>query len=187
MAEKEEGRKQGRVESDINWIAWLAHQIMQVQETKIYRDVIVQLSSSSPAASSKRSLTDSFSKPNFAKLLVLPLQLCRTPGARSALQLATLHASSHRATPLLSYTTAAISCFSGSGAKQQLLRMTSTGSGKLSSKCHPVHCAKCHTGSWWPNQVRQNTQTMPRVPTACLDKRSLFNLTRTKTKKAEYE
>ena len=98
MAEKEEGRKQGRVGSDINWTAWLAHQIMQVQETKIYRDVIVQLSSSSPAASSKWSSTDSFSNPNFAKVLVLPLQLCRMPGARSALQLATLHASSHRAT-----------------------------------------------------------------------------------------
>ena len=37
MAEKEEGGKQGRVESDINWTAWLARQIMQVQETKIGR------------------------------------------------------------------------------------------------------------------------------------------------------
>ena len=115
------GGKQGRVESDINWTAWLAHQIVQVQETKIDRDVIVQLSSSSPAASSKRSSTDSFSKPNFAKLLVLPLQLCHMPDTRSALQLATLHASSHRATscmvPLLSYAMAGISCFSGSGAK----------------------------------------------------------------------
>ena len=46
-------------------------------KTKIDRDVIVQLSSSSPAASSKRSSTDSFSNPNFAKLRVLPLQLCQ--------------------------------------------------------------------------------------------------------------
>ena len=56
---------------------------MQVEfkyKNKDWSDVNVQLSSSSPAASSKRSSTDSFSDPNFAKLRVLLLQLCQALG-----------------------------------------------------------------------------------------------------------
>ena len=49
-------------------------------KTNIDLDVIVQLNSSSPAASSKRLSTDSFSNPNFAKLRVLLLQLCQALG-----------------------------------------------------------------------------------------------------------
>ena len=124
---------------------------MQVQETKIDRDVIVQLSRSSPVASSKRSSTDSFSKSNFAKLLVLPPQLCQ---ARSALQLATLHGSSRRQT-----STRGAPCswrpflaqFS-SAAKQQLLQPTSTAAGEPSSKRHPVHCPNVTMASGGPTR-----------------------------------
>ena len=81
MAEKEKGRKQGRVErhiNHVNWTAWLARQIMmQVQKQNIDLDVIVQLNSSSPAASSKRSSTDSFSK---LRVLPLVLQPCQALG-----------------------------------------------------------------------------------------------------------
>ena len=125
--------------------------MMQVQKQNIDLDVIVQLNSSSPAASSKRSSTDSFSNPKVCYTARSPtsLQLCQAR-ARSAPQLvlATLHASSHGRDvrgPLLSDATTAISCFGGSGATQRLLQRTSTGTGEPSSKRHPVHCAKCHT------------------------------------------
>ena len=100
MAEKEKGRKRGRVErhiNHVNWTAWLARQIMmQVQKQNIDLDVIVQLNISSPAASSKRSSTDSATP-------ILPHCAfshftAALPGARSAPQLATLRASSHGAT-----------------------------------------------------------------------------------------
>ena len=86
MAEKEKGRKQGRVERHIDhvkWTAWLARQIMmQVQKQNIDLDVIVQLNSSSPAASSKRSSTDSFRNPKVCYTARSPtsLQLCQALG-----------------------------------------------------------------------------------------------------------
>ena len=86
MAEKEKGRKQGRVErhiNHVNWTAWLARQIMmQVQKQNIDVDVIVQLNSSSPAASSKWSSTDSFSNPKvcYTARSSTSLQLCQALG-----------------------------------------------------------------------------------------------------------
>ena len=124
---------------------------MQVQKQNIDLDVIVQLNSSSPAASSKRSPTDSSSNPNFATLRVLPLH--RSPARRSVSSAtrtrhsACLLARRDTRVPLLSQATAAISCFSASVAKQRLLQRTLTGTGEPSSKRHPVHCAKCHTAS----------------------------------------
>ena len=146
MAEKEEGGKEGRVESDMNWTAsGLANQIMQVQETKIDRDVIVQLSSSSTAAWSKRSSTDYFSKPNFDKLLALSPQLWQPLGQLCDSPLGMVLRVARRQLGSRSLLMVANSCFS-SAAKQQLLQQTSTGTGEPSSKRHPVHCAKCHSG-----------------------------------------
>ena len=111
-------------------------------KTKIDHDVIVQLSSSSPAASSKRSLKYSFSNPNFAKLRVLSLQLCQVLGQLRNSPLCMPPRTARR------QGSAPVSCHGGHfllqwlRAKQRLLERTSTGSGEPSSKCHPVHCAK---------------------------------------------
>ena len=81
MAEKE-GEKQRRVERHINSVTgqhgWHARSCKY--KNNIDLDMIVQLNSSSPASSSKRSSTDSFSNTNFATLRVLPLQLCQALG-----------------------------------------------------------------------------------------------------------
>ena len=99
-------------------------------------------------ASSKRSSTDSFSKPNFATLRVLPLHCSSArrsvSSAPRTCRSACLLARRDVRAPLLSDATTAISCFGGSGATQRLLQRTSTGTGEPSSKRHPVHCAKCH-------------------------------------------
>ena len=119
-------------------------------KTNIDLDVIVQLTaSSSPAASSKGSSTDSFSNPNFATLRVLPLHCssARRPvsSATRTRHSACLLTRRDVRVPLLSHARTAISCFGGSGATQRLLQRTSTGTRESSSKRHPVHCAKCHT------------------------------------------
>ena len=85
MAENGEGGKQGRVERHIKWTAWLARQIMQVEfkyknKASSRRDRAAEQLFTCNAASSKRSSTDTFSKPHFVKLLVLPLQLCQALG-----------------------------------------------------------------------------------------------------------
>ena len=149
-------------------------------KTKIDRDVIVQLSSSSPAASSKRSSTDSFSNPNVAKRRVLPLQLCHALGQlRNSPPSACLLARRDVRVPLLSHATVAISFFSGSGAKQWLLQRTSTGTGEPSSKHHPVHCAKMSHRQVvaQPGSLKQPVNLTCSNLTTCLDKRSLSNLT----------
>ena len=80
MAEKEEGEKTGKGRRTHQVDSMAGTPDHASTKTKIDRDVIVQLSSSSSATSSKRSSTDSFSKPNFAKLLVLQPQLCQALG-----------------------------------------------------------------------------------------------------------
>ena len=85
MAKKEERGKTGKVERHVKWTAWLARQIMQVEfkyknKDSSRRDRAAEQLFTCNAASSKRSSTDSFSKPNFVKLLVLPLQLCQALG-----------------------------------------------------------------------------------------------------------
>ena len=188
MAEKEEGGKQGRVESDINWTAWQAHQIMQVQETKIDRDVIVQLSSSSPVASSKRSSTDSFSKSNFAKLLVLPPQLCQALGQLCNSPLCmVLRAARCQLGVLLAHG----GHFLLSSAQRRNNNCSNRRRLPLGSPRRSVILSTAQMSQWpvvtQPGSLKHsNNATCPNL-TACLDKRSHFNKTSTKTKEAEYE
>ena len=113
--------------------------------------MIVQLNSSSPAASnsSKWSSTDSFSNPKFATLRVLQLH-CSSARRSVSSATRTRHSACLLArrdvrVPLLSHATTAISCFGGSGATKRLLQRTSTGTRESSSKRHPILVAKCHT------------------------------------------
>ena len=160
MAENEEGGKQGRVERHIKWTAWLARQIMQVEfkyknKDSPRRDRAAEQLFTCNAALSKRSSTDSVSKPNFVKLLVLPLQLCQALGQLRNSPLGmpprTARIQGH----------ANVSCHGGHFLLQWFRGETTTTDVDWhwralveESSCPLRQNVTTAVGWWWPNQVR---------------------------------
>ena len=151
---KKKGGKQGREESDINWTAWLARQIMQVQKQRLVgRD-----------RAAEQLFTCGFVQAVVDRLLQQP-QFCKTarsptsalPGARSAPQLATLHASSHGAMsgsrsclmPWRPFLASVAQGWNNDYSNGRQLALESPRRSFILSTA-----PKCHTGKWWPNQVR---------------------------------
>ena len=186
MAEKEEVGKQGRVERHIKWTAWLAHPIIQVEQKRQKQRLVT----TSLCGSSQQFFTSTWPRrrcrrqtpsATWASPTSLNCAISHSSSTRRLVSSATHHsawllASSNVRVPLLSHAMAAISCLN-SGAKQQLLQQTSTGTGKLSSKFHPDSCPprkNVTPASDGPNQVPTTHTTIPHNQinvAACLDKR----------------